>query len=392
MAPGPTAGRDPAGIAAPDGAKPLVLAFYLPHLHAGGLEKVVLNFMCGLDRGRVRPVLILGRREGSLLELVPPDVDVRDLGGKPARKSVFLLARHLRDCGADIVYSGTNATNYTAILAGAVRRGRTLVIASEHTTPSIFLRDVRWRRLRVAAMRLLYPRAAAVAVPLAEVGDELREILGLPNLAISVQPNPVITGEFADLCARTPEIPLPPPTVPLVAATGRLDPAKGFDVLLRAMAILGDLPSPPHLVIMGAGQELDSLRRLAHELGVQDRVQLAGHVRNPFAIMKRAAVAVMSSRREGFGNVLVEAMACGVPVVSTDCPVGPRVILEGGKLGVLVPPEDPAALAGAIAAILKDPQRAAGLRAAGLRKAAEYEVSRTVRIFQQQVEALAGRR
>ena len=373
----------------PCGPAPTVIAFHLPHFNAGGIERVVLNLLVHLDRGGFRPVLILGDRTGTLLERVPADVEVRDLGGRRASRAVFELARQVSACGARILYSGTNAANLTALLAGELLRRRPAVVPSEHTPPGLFLDGARFRGPRIAAMRLLYGRAACVAVPLAEIGRELREILNLPDLPIAVQPNPVLTEDFESLALMDPEIPLPPPGTPLITATGRLDPAKGFDVLLQAMALLSPRTPPPHLVIMGAGPQLKALQALTAELGLADRVTLAGHVGNPYAVMRRADLAVMSSRREGFGNVLIEAMACGVPVVAADCPVGPRVILQGGDCGLLVPPEDPAALAQAMDRVLGDKPLAGRLAAAGRKRAQEYTVSRTVRVFQEQFAELA---
>ncbi len=376
----------------PDFPPPLTVAFHVPHLDAGGIERVVLNLLLNLDRSLIRPVLIPGRATGTLLERVPEDVPILDLGGLPARRAVSALARRVTQCGARVLYSGTNAANMTALMAGLLLRRKVLVVPSEHTSPRVFMATSRHRMLRKAAMRLLYPRAAAVAVPLAAVGEELREVLGLPRLRILVQPNPVLDARFAELVAQEPEIPLPEPSVPLITATGRLDEAKGFDDLIRAVALLPPVDPAPRLIIMGEGDLRTDLERLIGQLGLQDRVTLAGHVTNPYAVMKHARLAVMSSRREGFGNVLIEAMACGVPVVATDCPVGPRVILEQGRYGLLVPVGDPPALAAAMTRILTDEELARSLAAKGRIRAEDYGISRTVGVFEKQFAALAAGR
>ncbi len=374
------------------GAGPVTVAFHVPHLNAGGIERVVLNLLINLDRALVRPVLICTRRTGTLMERVPADVPVIDLGGAPARRAAWPLAREVRRCGARILYSGTNAANMSALVAGILLGGKVRVVPSEHTAPRTLLETYRYRRLRTLAMRLLYPRAAAIAVPVQAVGDELRAALGLPDLPIMVQPNPVLDARFEELSAGEPEIPLPDPGTPLISATGRLDPAKGFDDLIRAMALLRDLEPPPHLIIMGDGELRAPLEAQVREAGLGDMVTLAGHVANPYPVMKRSALAVMSSRWEGFGNVLIEAMACGTPVVSTDCPVGPRVILEQGKYGRLVPVDDPAALAAAMREILTDPDLARAMAAKGLARAADYGISRTVGLIGEQFAALAAGR
>ncbi len=372
-------------------ASPLTVAFHVPHLNAGGIERVVLNLLINLDRQQIRPILILGQRSGTLLERVPADVPVIDLGGLPARKGVFALARAVRECGARILYSGTNAANMTALLAGIWLHGKVMVVPSEHTSPGVFLPISRRPRLRRAAMRFLYPRAACISVPLAEVGDELKAMLDLPDLRILVQPNPVLDARFTELLSQKPEIPLPSGG-PLITATGRLDEAKGFDDLLRAMVLLPPLDPAPQLIILGEGAERGALEKLIEELGLKGRVTLAGHVENPYAVMKHASLAVMSSRREGFGNVLIEAMASGVPVVSTDCPVGPRVILERGRYGKLVPVGDPAAMAAAMTQVLTDPELARAMIQAGKTRAADYGINQTVGLFARQFAALAAGR
>jgi glycosyltransferase involved in cell wall biosynthesis len=369
--------------------KPMTcVAFCLPNLDAGGIERVVLNVLLHMDRGRFRPVLVLGRAEGLLLSQVPGDVEVRTLRGAQARFAAPAIAKQLREAGADIAYSGTNAYNLAAVAASSLGRPRVPVIVSEHTPPSVFLDEAKWRNLRIALMRLLYRRAAAVAVPLREIGDELRTMLRLPDLPISVLPNPVLSGAFAGLKGAEPGIPLPEGPAPLLVSSGRLVGAKGFDILLRALAEVRTSTPPPNLVVLGEGPERGNLEGLALKLGVADRVRFAGRVDNPFAVMSRASLFVLSSHREGFGNVLIEAMACGVPVVAADCPFGPRAILGDGEAGQIVPPGDPAELARGIERVLGDTELARRYRAAGSEVAEQYTVSRTVPGFEELFERL----
>lgn len=365
------------------------VAFCLPKLDAGGIERVVLNVLRHLDRGRFRPVLILGSAEGLLLSQVPADVEVRTLGGTQARFAGPAIAKLLRETGADVAYSGTNAYNLATIAASRLGRGRAHVVVSEHTPPSVFLEEVKWRALRIALMRMMYPKAATVAVPLPEVGYELKRILRLDDLPISVLSNPVLDDSVPALRDAEPEIPLPKKPPPLLVGSGRLVPAKGFDVLLRALAEVDTSSGPPNLVVLGEGPERGNLEGLALQLGMADRVRFAGRVDNPFSILSRATAFVLSSRREGFGNVLIEAMACGTPVVSTDCPFGPRVILANGEAGLLVPPEDPAALARGIEKLLGDDELADRYAKAGGEIAEGYTVERTVPAFERLFETVA---
>jgi len=160
---------------------------------------------------------------------------------------------------------------------------------------------------------------------------------------------------------------------------GRLDPQKDFPTLIRAFARVR-AQRPARLIVLGAeGHERHSkyvaeLKALPARLGIADDVDLPGFRHNPFAFMSRAAVFVLSSIYEGLGNVLIEALACGTPVVSTDCPSGPAEILEGGRFGALVPVGDDAAMAAAIAATLDRPPAAATLR----ERARMFSVERAV--------------
>jgi len=141
----------------------------------------------------------------------------------------------------------------------------------------------------------------------------------------------------------------------VIVAVGRLTPQKGFDTLLRAFVLVRQRLDA-RLIVLGEGPDRAALTNLASLLGVREYVDFAGFMENPYVYMRRASVVAMSSRYEGFGNVLVEAMAVGTPVVSTNCPHGPREILADGKYGALVPVDDPGALAEAILSTIARPQ------------------------------------
>jgi glycosyltransferase involved in cell wall biosynthesis len=161
----------------------------------------------------------------------------------------------------------------------------------------------------------------------------------------------------------------------LVLGVGRLSAQKNFSMLIRAFARL----SRPHsrLLILGEGPEREPLQRLAAELGVAERVQLAGFVTNPFPYFARCSAFVLSSRWEGFANVVIEAMACGAPVVATDCPGGPADLLQGSGFGRLVPVDDIAAMAEAIGRTLDEPADRETIRA----RAEAHSIRRTARRY-----------
>ena len=179
--------------------------------------------------------------------------------------------------------------------------------------------------------------------------------------------NPAVTPGLADLAAETLDDPwLGPDQPPVIVAVGRLTEQKDFPTLIRAFAALR-AARPCRLMIIGQGELLEALEELCGELGVTDDVRFCGFQPNPWKYMRRASVFVLSSAWEGFGNVVAEALSLGVPVVSTDCPYGPREILHDGRLGRLVPVGEPAALAEAIADTLDHPPPSEPLIAGGLR-------------------------
>lgn len=205
------------------------------------------------------------------------------------------------------------------------------------------------------AMRWLYRRADGFVAVSVGVAQDLRG-LGLSDGGIHVIRNPVDVERLRQLAA----VGLPPPLqakAPYIVSLGRLTEAKDFPTLLRAYAISA-LRGSHYLIIVGEGEQRTNIESLVRDLELVDRVQLMGAMDNPHGVVAGAAMHVLSSRWEGYPNVLLEALALGVPAVSTDCPHGPREILDGGRYGRLVPVGDAAALASAMDAELERPSSA----------------------------------
>jgi glycosyltransferase involved in cell wall biosynthesis len=248
---------------------------------------------------------------------------------------VGVLRGAVRRARPDVVLSFTPRTNVLVLLAAFGLR--VPVVVSERVDPRHHAAPNRvWDRLR----RLLYARAAAVVMQTAG----LRDYFG-PRARTRVVPNPVSAPAAAG----------PPAREPVVVGMGRLDPQKGFDLLLEAFARVAPRHPDWSLEVWGEGQERPRLQALADELGPAGRVRLPGVTRRPEELLRRAGVFVLSSRYEGFPNVLCEAMACGAPVLAADCPSGPADIVQDGVDGLLVPAGDAAALAAGLDRLLADP-------------------------------------
>jgi glycosyltransferase involved in cell wall biosynthesis len=226
-------------------------------------------------------------------------------------------------------------------------------------------------------MRLLYPCADAIVAVSQGVADDLRRITRLPAERFRVIANPVITPDLAEQAREAVDHPwLTESSPPVILGIGRLTRQKDFPTLLRAFALVSE-QFACRLMILGEGRDRDALERLARELGVAQRVALVGFRANPYAYLQRARLFVLSSAWEGSPNALTEALALGIPVVATDCPSGPREILDGGRLAPLVPVGDVPALADAIHQMLTSPADAAALRQA----AAEYSMGHSSRRY-----------
>ena len=233
------------------------------------------------------------------------------------------------------------------------------------------------RAMRRLALRRIYPLADGHICVSAGVAADFCACSGIPREHLSVIHNPIVTPESLRLAEMEPDHPwLLPDQPPVILGAGRLTVQKDFATLVRAFALL-PMDLGCRLVILGEGVERERLIRLSDELGVAGRVDLPGFVSNPMSYMRRARLFVLSSAWEGFGNVLVEAMAVGTPVVATDCPSGPREILQDAALGPLVAPGDHHALADAIRATLAHPPSADSLR----RRAEDFRVEVAARHY-----------
>jgi glycosyltransferase involved in cell wall biosynthesis len=250
------------------------------------------------------------------------------------------LRRVLTAWRADVILSFLYTMNLLAIAAG---RGLAPVIVAERTDPRFYPIEP-WQ---AALRRLMYPRAAGVVVQTEEVLEGWARGIARGTLARAI-PNPVLPS-------ASPSWPGGPAAGPMIAAAGRLDHRKGFDVLLTAFAQIASDHVEWSLVIMGNGEERAALTAQATRVGVSDRVFLPG-LGDTGALFARADVFASASRLEGFPNALLEAMAAGLPVVCTDCHSGPGQIVRDNVDGYLVAVDDVDGLAGALARLMSDEQ------------------------------------
>ena len=366
----------------PDGPDKILVTTFRESLSDGGTGRMIINFLNGLPREAFTQDLVTLSDTSHYQHEVPGYIQshVLEIPYLRERAAAFFavlpLARHLKRTRPDILVVHSARANFIALLAVILSRSRTKVVIVQHMhhsplvrLPFRFFKGWLYRRFA----RALYRRADHFVGVSDGVADNIRNIFGVPERKITTIFNPVVREElFAQARA-----PLDHPwfaggQTPVVLAVGRLVEIKDFITLIRAFAkVRSRIDS--RLVILGEGPEEKKLREEVKSLGLNDSVQFLGFEANPYRYMSRAAVLVLSSLSEALPTVLIEALACGCPVVSTDCPTGPREILEGGKWGRLVTVARPDELAGAILSTLT-----AEIGANKSRRADSFSVARSV--------------
>jgi glycosyltransferase involved in cell wall biosynthesis len=326
------------------------LAIFLPGLYEGGAERVMLHLAEGLTIKGVEVHLVLARAEGPNLPLVPENVQVVDLQAKNTFRSISPLVNYLNREKPDALLSGLFA-NIIAIAAAQRAKKQPRVVVCEHNTLSVQVYnnhgDWRFRILPLLA-RVLYPKADQVVTVSEGVKKDLAKTINLPEERIRVIYNPVVTADLLKKGDPLPEHPwFRKGEPPVILSVGRLVPIKEFGSLIKVFARVYQ-EKPCRLMILGEGPERGKLQGLIAELNLDKKVQLSGFIENPYPFISHAGLYVLCSRHEGLPGALIEAMAFGVPLVSTDCPSGPREILQDGKYGQLVPCGDLQALENAI--------------------------------------------
>jgi len=330
---------------------------FIPSMRGGGAQRVVLNLANAFVRRGLSVNLLLAQAQGPYLNDVASEVRIIDFGVSRSILALPHLVRHLSHESPDFLLSALNYANLLTTWAAMIARAETKIILTVHGTISRSDSELDgWKdQIMPSLIRLFYSRADAVVVVSHGAADDLKRKTGISDDMLHVIHNPVVTPDMLDRADEK-----PPPFWDMsgdystVISAGRLNAHKDFPTLIRAFKRVQKQRNT-RLIIMGEGSKRTSLENLVSDLGLEDSVLLPGFVKNPYAVMARGDVFVLPSSSEGFGNVLVEAMALGVPVVSTDCPNGPAEILEGGEWGELVPVGDESALSEAICRTLENP-------------------------------------
>lgn len=330
------------------------IALFLPSLAGGGAERILINLAAGFAERGYKVDLVLATAVGKYLDYVSSSVRVVDLGASRPVMAIPALARYLHRERPHALLSTITNANIAALWAMLLSKVSCRCVVREASTLSVELAhsSVINRYLLPPLMQRLFSYAHAIIAPSHGVADDLMSVIGIPRKSIHVIYNPVVS---ASMLAKSREPVahcwLQDDDLPVIIGMGRLTQQKDFTTLIRAFALLRKKVRS-RLIILGDGEERASLDVLCRRLNIADDVDLVGFVANPYAYLSRAAVFVLSSLWEGLPGVLIEALVCGAQVVATDCPSGPREILDNGIYGQLVPVRDTVAMANAIARAL----------------------------------------
>jgi len=396
--------------------QPARISFLLDSLSGGGAEQVILNLASGFAGLGYSVDVVVCKMKGALCNKIPENVNVVQLSAASSMRGILyaLLADpgslkciagmllkirkisgvfkfmpaitdYLRTRQPAGLLAALPKANINAVLARRCSGESTRIVVGVHAMYSACNTENDGLEPADGYMQALvqryYPEADAVVAVSNSAASDISRYLGMPRKRITAIYNPIATSDIQSLSEETPDHPwFQPDSTPVILGIGRFAAEKDFTLLLKAFAKVRARQSV-RLVLLGGDEssakqcrQKRELIEQAKQLGIQDDFDMPGFVDNPFSYLGRASVFVLSSRCEGFGNVLVEALLCGCPVVSTNCPGGPAEILENGKYGVLVPVGDECGLAEAICKTLNTPPDKEFLRARG----GEFSIEKAV--------------
>jgi glycosyltransferase involved in cell wall biosynthesis len=345
------------------------ISFFSASLRGGGAERAVVNLANGLSDSNYLLDLVLATKEGPYLSDVSAKIRVIDLKQKRVVAALVPLINYLKSEKPDLLIATMSHVNIIALLACRLACVNTRVIVREVTDSSFNnINNTKHKNgkgsLIAYLMCSLYPRADCIVAVSEGVAKSLVANYELPENKVKVIYDPVVTVDLSVKAEERVEHPwFEDKTEPIILSAGRLSKEKDYPTLLKAFSVLSRQMAI-RLVILGEGPERTALENLAITLGIEDKVSLPGFVDNPYSYMKQADVFVVSSMVEGLSQVLIQAMAVGTTVISTNCPSGPAEVLENGKYGSLVKVGDAEAMAEAIKLALNNPANPEDLTAA----------------------------
>lgn len=357
--------------------KPSIAIFIRTLKSGGGAQRAMVRFASGLAR-RGYPVTVLSLIPGTAFDSeLDPAITRVTLGSGRLAFAIPAIANYLRNHRPVTLFMTEPASNLVGVLAAGLARVGTRVVIREGLFPSVAKIESPHRSTRLA-YRLapwIYRHADGIIAIATDLAEDLAKTAHISRERITtIAVNPVVTRQLLESAAQVPTHPwLTDGGSPVILGVGRFSRQKDYVTLIKAFGIVRTT-RPCRLLLIGDGEERAMLEAAALATGHMEDIAMPGFMAEPFAAMKNCAVFVLSSRYEGLPNVLIEAVACGAPIISTDCPSGPTDVLEGGRWGKLVPVGNEIAMAQAIFNVLDNPPDRAKLAERGL----DFTVDRSI--------------
>ena len=354
------------------------IIFVITSLEGGGAERMLVLILRGLDRNRYSPAVVVLHPGNAYLEDFPPDIPIICLNKKSRLdffRVIWNLIRVIKQENPSLILSFVTYTNYLSVLACIFIKRRIPLLLREATNLTLSLEAKKFTMAKKILVRYLYPKANTIITVSKGIKDDLVTNYRIQEHKILAIYNSVDIERVKKFVIEEVNHPWFKEDTPVVISCGRLVSLKNYPLLLRAVHLVLKKCSL-RVLILGEGKERPKLEYYAKKLGVSDNVCFLGFQNNPFKYMARADIFVLSSLWEGFGNVIIEAMACGIPVISTRCPSGPEEIIIDGVNGLLVKVGDAEEMAQAILKLLKDKILREKLVEAGRRRAKDFSLKK----------------
>jgi glycosyltransferase involved in cell wall biosynthesis len=367
--------------------------FFIPSLEGGGAEKVMVELLSNINRERIEPILVmLYEYENSpYRSSLPKDIRIivikrgSDANLDKLKQYACFIKTVLRE-KPDVIVSMLTHCNIMALSAKLIFRIKTIIC--EHITIGEVIKTQEGEKMLWFPTRhlvKLFYRYADKIIGVSEgIKANLVEEFNITPNNIEVIYNPIDLDRVPELGELPVEHIFFADRVPIICGVGRLVRQKGFDILLKAFRTITE-KMDARLIILGEGPENEELSRLADNLAITEKVSFVGFQKNPYKFISKADIFVLSSRYEGLPMVILEAMACGRPVVSTDCKSGPRELLDNGKHGVLVPTEDIDALSSAILKLLRDKALRERFSVSGKQQVKDFDAKKIVSKYEEMI-------
>jgi glycosyltransferase involved in cell wall biosynthesis len=367
--------------------KPVKLLFVISSLGGGGAEKVLVDLISSLERRKYNILIVVFTENTAFRKHLPPHIKVINLKKKSRwdfLKLILKLGKILNKYSPTIVISSLVYTNILTGLASLLQKRKSVLILWEHNYPPKYLSKARLSKIKRFLIQLTYNKADTVITVSNKIRDCLSEEFKINPSNIKTIYNPIITDILVQKSKKKVEHPFfSVKNSKVIISVGRLTEQKRFDLLLKAFSLVRRESEDARLILLGKGHLKKDLQKLTKELNINNWVDFVGFKANPYAWMAKADIFVLSSDREGFPVVLIEAMACGVPIISTDCLTGPNELITNNKNGLLIPTGNEDTLAKTILNLLKDEKLRKEFSENGKHRAKDFDIKKVTPKFEE---------